>query len=172
MRRHIREFLCNDLFVGQELPPSYNRRFWPTKTDVHNHIYRAMVQNRFSKCDQTNLSEKVKEWQRQHPKDMFYFRPYAGRHQESEITVPEDDTEKMYEEDEVKVTNTTSKQSLLFIHQTAWQRRLLERYGNSICLLDATYRTTRYSLPLFFIAVKTNVDYQVVGSFIIQHETT
>ena len=53
-----------------------------------------------------------------------------------------------------------------------WQRRLLERYGNDICLLDATHKTTRYALPLFFLAVKTNVDYQVVGSFVTQDEST
>ena len=61
--------------------------------------------------------------------------------------------------------------SLLFVHQTAWQRRLLERYGN-VCLLDATYKTTKYALSLFFVAVKTNVDYQIVASFVTQDETT
>ena len=39
-------------------------------------------------------------------------------------------------------------------------------------MLDVTYKTTRYSLPLFFPVVKTNVDYQIVGSFAIQSETT
>ena len=38
-------------------------------------------------------------------------------------------------------------------------------------LLDATYRTTRYALPLFFVAVKTNFDYQIVGSFVTEDET-
>ena len=28
-------------------------------------------------------------------------------------------------------------------------------------MLDATYRTTKYALPFFFIVVKTNVNYQV-----------
>lgn len=65
-----------------------------------------------------------------------------------------------------------SSQSLLFVHQTVHQQRLLEKYGNSICLLDATYKTTRYALPLFFLATKTNVDYQIVASFCIQEETT
>ncbi len=46
------------------------------------------------------------------------------------------------------------------------------RYGNDIILLDATYRTTKYSLPLFFLAVKTNTGYQVVAEFITEHETT
>lgn len=77
-----------------------------------------------------------------------------------------------YYDEEVQVTSNTCKQSFLFLHQATWQRRLLKKYGDNICLLDATYRTTRYSLPQFFLAVKTNVDYQEVGSFIIQHEAT
>ena len=38
-------------------------------------------------------------------------------------------------------------------------------------LLDATYRTTRYAIPLFFLVVKTNVDYQIVGLFVTENET-
>ena len=60
----------------------------------------------------------------------------------------------------------------MFVYQSKDQRRLLERYGNEICMLDATYKTTRYNLPLFFVVVKTNVDYQIVGSFVVQSETT
>ena len=66
----------------------------------------------------------------------------------------------------------TSKKGLLFVHQSKDQRWLLERYGNEICMLDATYKTTRYSLPLFFVVVKTNIDYQIVGSCIVQSEAT
>ena len=39
-------------------------------------------------------------------------------------------------------------------------------------LVDATYKTMRYELPLFFLVVKTNVNYVVVGSFVAQNETT
>ena len=39
-------------------------------------------------------------------------------------------------------------------------------------MLDTTYNTTKYSLPLFFVVVKINVDYQIVGSFVIQSETS
>ena len=60
----------------------------------------------------------------------------------------------------------------MFVQQTKFQRRLLGRYGNSICLLDSTYKATKYSLPLFFVVMKTNVNYQVVASFILQDETT
>ena len=46
------------------------------------------------------------------------------------------------------------------------------RYGNELTLLDATYKTTKYALPLYFVVVKTNIDYQVVGSFVTQSETS
>ena len=49
---------------------------------------------------------------------------------------------------------------------------LIKRYGNEMILLDATYKTTRYTLPLMLIAVKTNVDYhKTVASFVIENET-
>jgi len=52
------------------------------------------------------------------------------------------------------------------------QQRILKKYGNFVCLLDATYKTTKYAIPLFFVATKTNVDYQSIGSFATQDETT
>ena len=63
-------------------------------------------------------------------------------------------------------------QRLLFVHQSFNQKWILEKYGNEICLLNATYKTTKYSIPLFFLAVKTNVDYQIAGSYAMQDETT
>ena len=59
----------------------------------------------------------------------------------------------------------------MFACQTESQRRLLARYGK-ICLIDATYKTMRYAMPLFFLCVKTNVNYEVVAAFICQNETT
>ena len=41
-----------------------------------------------------------------------------------------------------------------------------------MCLLDATYRTKKYDLPLYFLCVRTNVCFQMVGSFVIQYENT
>ena len=58
------------------------------------------------------------------------------------------------------------------MHQRANQKHLLHRYSNEICLLDGNYKTTKYSITLFFLAVKANVDYQVVGSFAVQDKTT
>ena len=41
--------------------------------------------------------------------------------------------------------------------------------GHFLCwMLNATYRTTKYGLSLFFLAVKTNVDTQVVAAFVTE----
>lgn len=60
----------------------------------------------------------------------------------------------------------------MLCYQTEWQKKILIKYGNQMTLLDATYRSTRYALPLFFICVRTNVCYATVCAFVIQHETS
>ena len=72
---------------------------------------------------------------------------------------------------EVLGSHEQCSQTFLYVHQTQWQKKMLERYGNNISLTDATYKTTRYDLALFFICVRTNVGYSVVGEFITQAET-
>ena len=47
------------------------------------------------------------------------------------------------------------EQSLLWVHQTKWQREILAKYGNTMTLIDATYKTTKYDIPLFFVTVRS-----------------
>ena len=53
--------------------------------------------------------------------------------------------------------------------ETPWQKNLLQRYGNNISLIDATYKTTRYDLA-YLCENKCWVP-SVVGEFITQAET-
>ena len=48
-----------------------------------------------------------------------------------------------------------------------WQK---ETNRNIMCLMDATYKTTLYDLPLFFICVCTNIGYCGIAEFIVQSE--
>ncbi|RXN31442.1 sentrin-specific protease 2-like isoform X2 [Labeo rohita] len=66
---------------------------------------------------------------------------------------------------------TSSQETFLFIHQNAQQQELLKRYGDMV-LLDATYRTTKYALPLFLLVVRTNVGHKPIAEFICENETT
>ena len=63
------------------------------------------------------------------------------------------------------------EQTMLYVHQEKWQRELLQKYGETIGMIDPTYKTTRYDLALFFICVQTNVGYMAVAEFITQSET-
>lgn len=153
-------------------------------------MYRAKRALELSKLDQENLILKIKEWEEHDRESTFFFRPYISSedsetHHQSSEEVPKEENKK---EDtltkgfqgnsggdddwcEVLGSHKQCSQSFLYVHQTQWQKKLLERYGNNISLIDATYKTTRYDLALFFICVKTNVGYSVVGEFITQSET-
>ena len=66
----------------------------------------------------------------------------------------------------------THSENFLLVYQTKCQQDLMRRYGNEICLLDATYKTTHYSVPMFFVVVPINTGYQVVGTFRVSTETS
>ena len=118
-------------------------------------VYKAQQACQLSKLAQENLQLKIEMWKKQSPQSHFHFRPYRS--------VPESDGHDTMEEG-----NLT--QTLLYVHQEPWQQ-LLRRYGNTISLMDTTYKTTKYKLAFFFLAVKTNVGYSVVGEIVVQSET-
>ena len=165
MRRHLRHYVTKVLFKEGSVPPRSNRRFFPSKVDLRNSIYESVVKNRWSKVDQENLEMKITEWKRESPEDFITFHPYVQVQADFKQSCDNGDDDDNDSEEIVEVDS--GKEGLLFVHQTKWQRRLLNRYGNELSLLDATYCTTKYALPLFFLVVKTNVDYQVVGSFVL-----
>ena len=102
---------------------------------------------------------------------MFEFCPYVDPESKDAAADSEDSVEEG-ELEEMKVDDGASNEGLLFNHQTSWQRHLLNRYGNELSLLDVTYRTTKHPLPLYFLVVKTNVEYKVMALFVTQLETT
>ncbi|XP_033969877.1 uncharacterized protein LOC117480070 isoform X1 [Trematomus bernacchii] len=145
IRRQLFNFVNDELFRGEQPPPQTRRRFYPTDKDIRNILSRTKEGIRESKNDQVNLQLLTPRWL-------------------------VDDCKIKYRPSQLQEDGTVTK--LLFCYQTAWQRRLLHLYGQQMCLLDATYRTCRYSVPLFFLCVRTNVCYAVVGLFVTQSETT
>lgn len=41
MKRHLRHYVRNDLFAGQNPPPVTNRCYHPKDVDIRNHMYKA-----------------------------------------------------------------------------------------------------------------------------------
>jgi len=181
MRRHITHYVRTELFAGQQLPPTSDRRFFPTAVDYRNYIYQTRMTKLHSKIDQVNLKINIEKWTTENPHDSFYFREYcdADAADDDDNDDGDDDdhssvfpTSSAAEDDDIDLPCRQPCKGLLFCHQTQWQQQLFQRYGAEICLLDATYKTSRYALPLFFVCVKTNVNYAVVASFFVQSEDT
>ena len=59
---------------------------------------------------------------------------------------------------------------IIFAHQTKWQQRILHLYGRDMCVIDSTYNTTVYDLPLLALCVLTNVGYVTVASVLLCDE--
>ena len=64
------------------------------------------------------------------------------------------------ENDDVQIRNFNEESDgrFLFIYQFSDRMRICRKYAPYLILLDTTYRTTKYALPLYFLVVKTNVN--------------
>ena len=158
VKRALRHYIIHVLFPdSSNRPNETNRAYYPTNIDIKNHVYSAKLAQELSKLDQDNLKLKIEQWKSETPSSMFYYRPYKEIKKEKEECTFADGKH-----------SATFSQTLLYVHQEQWQQHLLSRYGNTIVLIDATYKTTKYELPMFFVTVKTNVGYTPIADFVIQ----
>ena len=132
-----------------------------------------MVHSRRRLChsliDQECLQHEIEEWKKGSCSTNIYFQPKGIVGSTDVNSAIENDLDSDDEKDDIRMEKREST-SPLFVYQTDWQKRLFARYGNELVLLDATYRTTRYAVPLFFLVVKTNINYQVVAVFVTENE--
>ena len=76
--------------------------------------------------------------------------------------------------DEIDAVNavTSGNGKIMFVYQSKEMKNMCERYGSHMILLDATYKSTKYALPLFFVVVQTNVNFRVYSVIVLQEEST
>ena len=156
--QHHLQLHIKAIFGSRNLPDRTNRRFFPSRTDVRSLMYRERLKQMQGLIDEDIVKKKISDWKEQNAEDKWFFRSFKQV----------DSTENSQEADDEVAINGIG--GFLIVYQAEWQRRLLSRYGNNMCFLDATYKTTGYALPLFFLCVKTNVGYSVVATFIVQSE--
>nr|XP_009857571.1 uncharacterized protein LOC100177403 [Ciona intestinalis] len=149
-----------EIFVGKKMPPVSNKRFYPSKKDIREHMANAVAKLRLSKFQGSSIEmdDKVMEWLHKQPENCLFYQPCIIQ----KVTDANDD----------ELSSVSDFwQNFCFFYQTREQQRLMAMYGNEICILDASFKLNKCSLPLYFILVRTNVDYQVVATFIVQEET-
>jgi len=175
LRLHVKETISKQLGAT---PKHTDRSLYPTDNDISNHIH--LTKRAFSKLDQENLKQQLEHWKGDDNERALFFRPYISC--DTGKQTPTIDTKHIPSSSACFVGNDSelqdsdsnplpeASQTLLLVLQEEWQKRILERYGNTISLIDATYKTTQYDLPLFFVCVRTNVGYMVVAEFVVQSE--
>ena len=125
---------------------------------------------RMSHIDQDNLhieKEKWKQWA-----DVYFEK--VINHDIDESDLDESDSDEC--EDRKHLVGNTKQQKqtdrkFAFVYQSTQMKRLNRLYPLSLLLLDATCKTKKHAVPLFFAVVKTNVNYQVVCVIALPEET-
>lgn len=83
VKRALRHYVLHVLFPDpSNRPDETNRAYYPTNTDIKNHVYSAKRAQELSKLDQDNLSLKIEQWKGENPSTMFHYRPYKEIKQE------------------------------------------------------------------------------------------
>ena len=174
VKRHLRCYVKSEM--KDHKPHESNRAYHPTNTDIRNHIDAAKAAIQFSKFDQVNLKAMVDEWSESKRAGRFFFRPFIKKESSpssgEESSALSSSTATSSAGPNPAPASSQFTQELIWIHQEEWQQEILVKYGNTMTLVDATYKTTKYDLPLFFVTVRTNVGYKVAAYFIVQSEST
>ena len=171
MKRLLKIIVKTEIFKNENLPGPTDKRFFPWTSTIHNHVTHAKIKLCYSLIDQICLQEKTNKWETTDKSLKIFFRPKSSVEQDGDENSSDDiNTDNDDDHDDIRL-GKTKRTPLLFVYQNGWQRRLFSRYGKELTLLDATYWTTRYALPLFFVVVKTNIDYQIVAVFVTENET-
>ena len=104
--------LKNDVFKNEKLPDSSNKRFFPRKSTIRNHMIHARRKLCHSLIDQECLTHKIDKWKKEFPATNIFFRPKSIMDNNS-VDATKDLTE---DKDEVKLESGTET-SLLFVYQ-------------------------------------------------------
>lgn len=129
LKYYVDSIIAKDL---SKKPMSGDRAFYPLNEDIRNHVSKAKKALELSKFDQQNLKMKIEEWKASSPDSSFFFRPYQSNPDgEETASLP-----------------SQEGKALLYVQQERWQKSQLIQYGNTVTLMDATYKTTKYSIPL------------------------
>ena len=169
MKQQLEIYINQELYPGKAKPFHSNRRYFPGSSVIRKKMFQELILQRIMILDCAQLDELVARIQTENPDDKIYTRNIQGINEDLKQESFSPSVEEL-SNDVVRVRRKTSQQQFIFVHQTSFQRHLLKRYGNHVCFLDPVYRTVKYPLPLFFVMVKTNVDYQAVATFVVQDE--
>jgi len=157
VKKLLENYVEFDLFAGKPLPAKTRRRYYPNVKDIRNYMNKAKMLTRLSTDLKVELQALASKLQISRPTENIILQPELVDSQESLLHI------KSAADDAL-----SNKPTLIFCHQTSQQQRLLKRYGGQVVLCEVTNLIERVPFPLFCLFVQTNVDFQLVASFIVE----
>ena len=156
-----KEYVNEEIFQGLSNPDRLRRRFKPDPHTIRNIIACVRYETRYSKFDQENVMELKKKWEAD---ANVKFIPKGSAPKLEEILDKFDNENLEWDDvddiEEIPLTvNIEVDSKLCFVYQSKHMQRLYRMYGKHLVLLDATHKVCKYSLPLFFLVVQTNVNF-------------
>ena len=71
LKHHVNHYMC-----AGNLPNPNDRAYYPSPTDVKNHIARAKRALQLSVIDQENAAKLIQQQNNHSPESKYFFRPY------------------------------------------------------------------------------------------------
>ena len=162
------EFVNTEIFKGESISLELRRRFKPDKKTICNIVASVRAETRYSKFDQENVMEMKRKWETD---ANVKFIPKGSQPKLEELI-------EQLETDFNDFTDITWEvpddvdNKLCLVYQSKNMQHLYKKYGPHLILLDATHKVCKYSLPLFFLVVQTNVNFQIAAIVVIEDESS
>ena len=167
------------MFKGQTAPPRTRRQYFPSKKQIRYFMAKAKASLDISHEAEMKLEAQVERLKESRSDEKMIFNFRVKHEVPLDLSVTPDESINETDEEFLTTAGTDSRidtqqpqeaqnAKLLFCHQTPHQQRLLKRYSSQVILTEIKDIHSKIPFPLFCLYVQTNVNYQLVGEFILQ----
>ena len=188
--REVDNYVTKDLFFKRQPPEKSRRRYYPRCEDVRKIARRARDAATLLPQQLRHLQQHFEYLSLTYPGNTTLFQiddlPVEQAMLKKPINLSKiTETQSADEGDEQETSNNTKDsnnkksrnkripklQKLTFFYQSPNQQNLLMRYGSTVYLTEVqpTEPGSRaYTVSVYLLAVRTNVDHQVVGTILVE----
>ena len=169
VKTKLEDYVLSIMFKGQQAPPRTRRQYFPSKKQIRYFMSKAKSSLNISPEAELKLDlqmDRMKQT-RTDEKLVYNFRVHNSL-SAFDISGNEDT---VGIDDDIGGSQTSANEQnakVLFCHQTPHQQRVMRRYSTQVILTQISDLHSKIPFPLFCLYVQTNVDFQLVGSFICQ----
>lgn len=158
------------MFKGQLPPPRTRRQYFPSKKQIRYFMSKAKSSLNISQESEQKLHAQAQKLQDDHQDEKLVFNFKVQHDINLDLGNDEsgDGDESLLNQPNSLSTQNEQNAKLLFCHQTPHQQRMLRRYNTQVILTQVSDLHAKIPFPLFCMYVQTNVDFQLVGEFIVQ----